>query len=656
MPTSTGGSTWSLFSPTGNAGLDALLQGSRWGPVALSGSLNISYSFPAGGSSWSTDINSGYGSSSGSEEPWNNFHALTATDQAQVRKIFAMISTFTKLTFTELTESSTLVGDVRLAYSGAVSNSAAAHAYGPSGSYNTSTLEGSSYAYAGDVWINSDDYGSFAPTAGTYDYLTLIHEIGHALGLKHTFETDYDIYNHPFNAITPSLDSYDFSVMSYSAVAGDQNSTMAAGQYPTTLMSYDVYALQYLYGKNTSYNAGNTTYTFSAGKNYNQVIWDAGGNDTIVYAEPSTSVCRINLTAGSWQDLGNTLTYYSNGSSSTSVYNVQILSGVTIENATGGGGGDTLSGNSVANQLTGNGGNDTLSGGAGNDTLNGGSGNDSMTGGTGSDTYYVNSSADQVIETDASSSGGSDLVLSYLASYTLGANVENGRVVATGTASLTGNGLNNLLYAGSGNNVLAGGTGIDTVSYGYAAAAVTINLATTALQATGGSGSDTLSAIEGVYGSNYNDTLSGGSVANLLYGAAGNDRLSAVAGNDTLRGGAGNDTLTGGSGADCFRFDYALNASTNKDSITDFAAVDDVIQLENAVFTKLTTTGTLSAYCLRAGNGVSTAGDGNDYLIYNKTTGYLYYDADGNGAAYAPTLFVVLAAGAALTSADLVVT
>lgn len=655
MPTPTGGSTWSLFSPTGNAGLDALLQGSRWGPVALSGSLNISYSFPAGGSLWSTSSSSGYGPSTGSEEPWNNFHALTATDQAQVRKIFAMISTFTNLTFTEVTESSTSVGDLRLAYSGAVSNSAAAHAYGPSGSYNTSTLEGTSYAYAGDIWVNSDDYGSFAPTAGTYDYLTLIHEIGHALGLKHTFETDVDIYGNPFNAITASRDSYDYSVMSYSAVAGDQNSTMS--YYPTTLMSYDVYALQYLYGKNTSYNAGNTTYTFSAGKNYNQVIWDGGGSDTIVYAEPSTSACRINLNAGTWQDLGNSLTYYSNGSSHTSVYNVQILSGVTIEHATGGNGADTLTGNAVANKLTGAGGNDTLSGGAGNDSLNGGSGGDSMSGGDGSDTYYVDSASDQVVETNAvASSGGSDLVLSYLAGYTLGANVENGRVVTTGTASLTGNSLNNLLYAGSGNNALAGGAGIDTVSYAYAAAAVKVSLATTAAQATAGSGSDSLSSVERLYGGNYNDTLTGGSGANLLYGATGNDLIAGGAGNDTLRGGAGNDTLTGGSGADCFRFDYALNASSNKDSITDFAAVDDFIQLENAVFTRLTATGTLSASMLRAGAGVTTAADGNDYLIYNTTNGALYYDADGNAGVYTPTLFAVLGAGKTLTAADLLVT
>jgi serralysin len=100
----------------------------------------------------------------------------------------------------------------------------------------------------------------------------------------------------------------------------------------------------------------------------------------------------------------------------------------------------------------------------GNDTL----GADSLTGGDGSDFYYVDHAGDSVSETNANpATGGTDLVFTTLAAYTLGNHVENGRILATGAANLSGNALNNLLYAGTGNNVLDGAAGNDTVSYLY---------------------------------------------------------------------------------------------------------------------------------------------------------------------------------------------
>jgi Ca2+-binding RTX toxin-like protein len=90
---------------------------------------------------------------------------------------------------------------------------------------------------------------------------------------------------------------------------------------------------------------------------------------------------------------------------------------------------DHLIGLAGNDSLSGLAGNDTLDGGAGNDTLNGGSGADSMTGGEGSDIYYVDHTGDVVIESNATAStGGTDVVYSYLAAYTLTTNVENARV------------------------------------------------------------------------------------------------------------------------------------------------------------------------------------------------------------------------------------
>jgi Ca2+-binding RTX toxin-like protein len=283
--------------------------------------------------------------------------------------------------------------------------------------------------------------------------------------------------------------------------------------------------------------------------------------------------------------------------------------------------------------------------------LAGGVGNDTLAGGMGNDTYTVTNSGDVVIEAIGA---GTDQINSSV-TCTLAINVENGRALAAGAMNLTGNSLANTLYAGAGNNVLNGSTGTDTASYLYATAGVTLSLAVSGAQASGGSGSDTLTAIENLDGSNFADRLTGSSLANALRGGSGADTLSGGAGNDLLVGGAGSDKLAGGAGLDVFRFDVALSASSNLDLITDFSVANDSFQLENGIFTALSVTGSLASTMFRAGAGISTAADSNDYVLYNKTTGALYYDADGSGATPA-VQFATLSTGLALTHADFLVT
>jgi Ca2+-binding RTX toxin-like protein len=291
----------------------------------------------------------------------------------------------------------------------------------------------------------------------------------------------------------------------------------------------------------------------------------------------------------------------------TSTMTGKIITGTT-------GSDSALTGGTGDDRIYGLDGSDTLNGGTGNDTLDGGAGIDTMIGGDGSDTYHVQDSGDMVSETNATAStGGTDLVYSYLSSYTLGANVENGRILATGAANLTGNTLNNVLYAGAGSNVLNGGSGIDTVSYAYGLAGtsgVTVSLAVSTAQATGGSGSDTLISIENLIGSAYADRLSGNTGANSLAGGAGTD---------TLDGGAGSDTLAGGDGSDGY-------------FVRD---VGDVISETNTV---LATGGTdtvysdLSAYTLTANveNGrILATGAAN--LTGNTLNNVLYASAGNNG-------------------------
>jgi Ca2+-binding RTX toxin-like protein len=134
---------------------------------------------------------------------------------------------------------------------------------------------------------------------------------------------------------------------------------------------------------------------------------------------------------------------------------------------------------------------------------------------------------------------------------------------------------------------------------------------------------------------------------NVLTGNSANNRLSGGLGNDTLNGGLGNDILTGGAGLNVFLFDAKL-FTNNIDKIMDFAVADDTIYLENSIFSKLTKIGILNAAYFKIG---AVAIDNNDYLIYNKTTGALFYDDDGNGE-NAAVQFATLSLNLAMINAD----
>jgi Ca2+-binding RTX toxin-like protein len=134
-----------------------------------------------------------------------------------------------------------------------------------------------------------------------------------------------------------------------------------------------------------------------------------------------------------------------------------------------------------------------------------------------------------------------------------------------------------------------------------------------------------------------------------------NNTLTGNSANNVLNGRAGDDTLTGGLGKDFFVFNAALNASTNIDTLTDYSAAADTIRLENAIFTSLTTTGALNAANFVVG---TSAADANDFLIYDNSTGALYYDADANGAGATVQFATVFSSGttpASLSAAEFVV-
>ncbi|MEB3350153.1 MAG: calcium-binding protein, partial [Cyanobacteriota bacterium] len=194
--------------------------------------------------------------------------------------------------------------------------------------------------------------------------------------------------------------------------------------------------------------------------------------------------------------------------------------------------------------------------------------------------------------------------------------------------------------AGQTLTVFAGDTGLERVTIGTGTAAAPVIRATRALHVNAAAGSNSL-------------ILSGNNGANRLTGTAHADRLIGNSGNDSLNGGGGNDTLTGGAGADVFRFDSAVDGSGNVDRITDFSlAQNDRIQLENGVFTALTTPGTLAASAFRVGASATTA---SQRLLYDPASGLLSYDPDGIGAT-APMAFATLNPRLALSASRFTVT
>ena len=323
--------------------VDAILYGTEWG-YQIGAGVNLTYSFPGYSAYWSI---ASYGQNTGTGEPYVNFAPFSSDLQALAISAMASWSDVANINFTLVPDNNNSAGDIRFGISTS-SSGGAAHAYGPGG-----------FASSGDVWL--DPNGIFP---SNYLYETLIHELGHALGLKHSFEAV------SFNSsILPNaVDGYEYTVMSYSAFPGLRGSLVSFN--PTTPMMFDIAAIQYLYGANNNYKNGNDTYTFHQGQDYFQTIYDSGGVDTIA-CDASTQGAKIDLRPGGYGSyLGNDLVY-SDATGAKLQYttpDIFIYISTIIENAIGGSAGDTITGNQWDNELTGGGGDDAIDGGDGVDT------------------------------------------------------------------------------------------------------------------------------------------------------------------------------------------------------------------------------------------------------------------------------------------------
>lgn len=367
---------------TGDAEIDALVARYQWG-ASVGAGVVLSYSFP-----WATAASPSWASAySGINEP-SGGSALNAAQQSAARSALASWSAVANVSFNEVQETPTDVGIIRIGFSTKLSSSTAGLTYGPM----------SGNASGGDVWLNPVQAAANAASTfnpGGWMYETLVHEIGHAIGLNHPFGSQYSL---PSEYATKK-----YTVMAYTEHPGMPLVNLGPGTYytlsvqPSTPLLYDIKAIQYLYGANMGYHTGNDTYSFNPNTRFISCIWDAGGTDTIDTSNYSTAV-TLNLNEGG----------FSSVDAFGGTENLSIAFGCRIENATGGSGNDWLLGNALGNVLNGGSGNDTLNGGEGDDTLVGGSGTDVAIFSGNWASYQITYSAGQQTYTLVSGAEGTD--------------------------------------------------------------------------------------------------------------------------------------------------------------------------------------------------------------------------------------------------------
>ncbi len=298
----------------------------RWNASgAIGTAVNLTYSFIANAPS------SGVGA--------NGFRAFTPAEQQLVRELLAKTALIAGLTFNEVTEAGATVGQLRFGVSQQLSTKGQAFLPGQSGDQ------------AGDVWMDVESMISLA--VGTEGYQALLHETGHALGLRHPRNVD------PGDAWGVQLRAQDdrisLSVMS--------SGTSSDGLFRADWGVLDVLALRHLYGSR-SMNASDTMYALGARESAAQTtVVDDGGIDTLDASRLASGV-NLDLVPGHLSSAGIT------GAGYAGVDNLGLPSTSLIENAVGSAFDDVLLGNTLANVLT---------GGLGNDWIDGGEGNDSST-------------------------------------------------------------------------------------------------------------------------------------------------------------------------------------------------------------------------------------------------------------------------------------
>lgn len=329
------------------------------------------------------------------------------------------------------------------------------------------------------------------------------------------------------------------------------------------------------------------------GSDEDNAYWGLKGNDTLDggegydiahYGEDflrgGTAGITVNLITGTAIDgHGDTDTLISIESVYGTQYNDFITGDAVANRLVGEAGNDTLIGNGGDDTLVGRAGLDVLRGGDGSDELVGGDGADTLDGGQGSDLVRYRDdttgvSVNLLTQRALDGSGNTDTLVSIERAHgsdhadtivgdagdnefsgfagndsIAGAGGNDTLLGGAGRDTLSGGGGDDELWGQAGDDTLDGGTGQDLVRYRDAVGAVTVNLATGTAQ-DGSGGTDSLTSIESIHGSELGDTLTGDAQNNEIAGFGGADSIVGATGDDTLLGGTGADTLRGGEGDD----------------------------------------------------------------------------------------------------------
>ena len=500
------------------------------------------------------------------------FAPMTAAQQDAVRAILQMYSDVANVHFVEASG----VGSITFGTAD-LGAGVAGWSYYPHPGY-TGLSDNTAF---GDVWITTRYPAYESPTLGNATFTALIHEIGHALGLKHPGNYDAASGGTPGPYLPAAEDNQKYSVMSY--YSGPNGSAA-----PVTPQLYDVATLQYLYGANTTTHAGDDTYTFATAVQV-KTIWDAGGNDTFDAANQLHAV-TIDLHPGSFSSIAG-------------IDNVAIAFGAAIEGAVGSNYNDTLTASDAGGTLHGGLGDDTLIGGTGNDVLVGGAGSDTLSGGGGADHFVLDAvplpdgaNADLIRDYDhggqaaydAAEGDTLDLSAVLSARYDAG---DAASVLVRAVEDLSGHTLLQIDLDGAGSTAgwatvahldgIGAGDSLAVILDGnFPAISVVVEHATPVEPPApespvgpvgsldgdnvftgdsgdnvfdGGAGNDIISGGDGndlLIGGTGDDQLIGGNGDDSIFGGDGNDAIGGNAGNDTIVGEAGNDTIGGDSGDD----------------------------------------------------------------------------------------------------------
>lgn len=394
------------------------------------------------------------------------------------------------------------------------------------------------FAVNGAGW---DDDGGLE--RGGYGFVTLVHEIGHALGLAHPHDqgglsTMMIGVNRAFGSYGVfDLNQGVYTTMSYNDGWERRSDVPAASVtgrgYQDGPMALDIAAVQAKYGA-AAHEGGDTVYRLGDVDTAYHAIWDTGGIDAIVH--DGALPAQIDLSAA-------TIDYSPRGGGTVSFVDgvaggYTIAAGVVIENATGGSGADAITGNDAANRLDGAAGADTLAGGRGDDL------------------YIVGDSGDVVVELPGA---GMDTIRSTVGYSLVGLSVECLELSGTARIAGTGNRFANRIIGNDAANLIDGGGGGDTMQGGGGDDRYIVDDARDCVVERRGGGIDRVL-------SSVTFSLAGQDIEMLrltgrhAIAATGNALDNRITGNDAanlIDGGAGADTMRGGDGNDRYIVDNA---------------------------------------------------------------------------------------------------